>query len=310
MRLKIIYAGTPYFALPALEAIYQAGHDIIAVLTQPDRPAGRGQKLQTSVIKDWAIEHQIAVYQPQTLKTAETQAQIKALDADVMVVAAYGLILPQAVLKMPRFGCINIHASILPYWRGAAPIQYAILNGDSETGISIMQMDVGMDTGDVLDIIKCPILADDTAESLTQKLATLAPHGILTTLHNIHDLKPMLQDNTLATYAPKIKKEDAKINWHQDSSSILRQIHAYNPWPSAFTIFQDHTVKIHAATLGPEVQGQPGQIMAIEHQGLLVCCGQGSLCLTIWQWPNAKKMRISDYLHGSNMNVTVGQLFE
>lgn len=309
MRLKIIYAGTPYFALPALAAIHQAGHDIIAVFTQPDRPAGRGQKLQASVIKTWALEHQVPVYQPQSLKDATTQAQIKALQADVMVVAAYGLILPQAVLDMPRFACINIHASILPFWRGAAPIQYAILNGDSETGISIMKMDAGMDTGDVLAIIKCPILADDTADSLTQKLATLAPSALLASLDNIHDLSPIPQDHSQASYAPKIKKEDAKIDWQQSSGRILRQIHAYNPWPSAFTRFQERVVKIHAAQLGPEIQGQPGQVMRIEQQGMLVCCGAGSLYLTVWQWPNAKKMMVADCLNGSNMPVAINQFF-
>ena len=310
MSLKIIYAATPHFALPALIAIHQAGHDIVAIYTQPDRPAGRGQKLQASVIKTWALEQQIPVHQPQTLKSAETQAQIKALDADVMVVAAYGLILPKAVLEMPRFGCINIHASILPNWRGAAPIQYAILSGDKETGITIMQMDEGMDTGAILDIVKCPILADDTADTLTHKLAHLAPLAILTSLDKIHHLKPMPQDNTKVSYAPKIKKEDAAIDWHQDSLSILRQIQAYNPWPSAFTHFQDHVLKIHQATLGPDTKGQPGQIMAIETHGILVSCGKASLWLTVWQWPNAKKMMVADWLNGNNIDLAVGQFLQ
>lgn len=310
MSLKIIYAGTPHFALPALVALHQAGHQIIAVYTQPDRPSGRGQKMQASVIKHWALEHDIPVFQPQSLKNADAQAQIKALDADVMVVAAYGLILPQAVLDMPRYGCINIHASILPAWRGAAPIQYAILNGDKETGISIMQMDVGMDTGDVLDIVKCPILADDSAETLTEKLAQLAPSAILATLAKIHALKPEPQDNAKASYAPKIKKEDAKINWHQDSQSIFRQIQAYNPWPSAYTLIQEQVVKIHAATPVPKTQGLAGQIMAIEAHGILVACGEGSLWIQVWQWPNAKKMLVSEWLHGKHIVLSVGQFLQ
>jgi methionyl-tRNA formyltransferase len=308
MSLKIIYAGTPNFALPALEAIHQAGHQVIAVFTQPDRPAGRGQKMQASVIKTWALNHQIPVYQPQTLKTEEIQTQIKALDADVIVVAAYGLILPKAVLEMPRYGCINIHASILPAWRGAAPIQYAILNGDKETGITIMQMDVGMDTGDILDIVKCPILATDIAETLTHKLAELAPNAILATLAKINHLEPKTQDNLQATYAPKIKKEDAKIDWHQSSTQILRQIHAYNPWPAAFTNYQNHMIKIHEAALGAQEQaGTPGQILEIQSHGILIACGEGSLWLNVWQWPNAKKMSITDWLNGRQIEINLGE---
>lgn len=300
--LKIIFAGTPAFALPSLQALYDAGHEIVAVYTQPDRPAGRGQKLQTSIIKTWALEKNLSIYQPETLKNIDIQAQIKSHQADVMVVVAYGLILPKAVLEMPRLGCINVHASILPKWRGAAPVQYAILSGDKETGVTIMQMDVGMDTGDILQIVPYTIEAEDTTESLMNHLSHLAPSALLDTLEKLNEglIEGQVQDESLATYAHKIDKTDAKINWHQSAKTIDCQIRGYYPWPMAYTYFENQVIKIHQSRilLGQKSTAIPGTIVGYTEDEVHIATKDDMMAISVWQFPNMKKMSLKDWQNG------------
>lgn len=239
MSLKIIFAGTPAFAVPTLQALVNSSHDVVAVYTQPDRPAGRGRHLTASPVKAFALEHNIPVEQPPTLTKPEPQQGLEFYNADVMVVAAYGLLLPEAVLHAPRFGCINVHASLLPRWRGAAPIHRAILAGDTCTGITIMQMEKGLDTGPMLCQASCPIERHDTSANLHDRLATLGADALLMTLTQLEAgaLNPQLQNNSHATYAKKITKAEAGLDWQQTALALERQIHAFNPWPVATTSF-------------------------------------------------------------------------
>ena len=312
--LKIIFAGTPAFALPSLKALHKAGHEIVAVYTQPDRPAGRGQKLQASVIKEWALSQNLPVYQPQTLKNEDVQCELAAHQADVMVVVAYGLILPKAVLEIPRLGCVNVHGSILPRWRGAAPVQYAILSGDTETGVTIMKMDVGMDTGDILKIITCPIQNHDTSESLLAHLSELAPAHLLETLEKMdqNTIQAQPQDNTLATYAHKIEKTDAQINWHQSAQVIDCQIRGYYPWPMAYTLLNDQIIKIHCAKIlkGQKSSQKPGTIVAYTETEVHIATQDDLLAISIWQFPNMKKMPVKDWLNGHSHLLPVGSLLQ
>jgi len=257
--MKIIFAGTPHFAASELAALHQE-HQIVAVLTQPDRPAGRGMQLTASPVKQYSLQHGLTVLQPATLKTEEIQRTIAALEADVIVVAAYGLILPKAVLQLPRHGCLNIHASLLPRWRGAAPIQRAILAGDSETGITIMQMDEGLDTGDMLLRQACPIGQSDTAQTLHDKLAEMGAGCILEALHLLEDsrLTPAKQDNDAASYAAKLLKSEAQIDWNQDARQIERAVRAYNPFPVCQTRLDGVMIKIWQAGIGADTSGEPG----------------------------------------------------
>lgn len=220
----IIFAGTPLFSVAALEALIQSPHKVIAVYTQPDRPSGRGRKLTSSPVKEQALKHGLPVYQPETLKNAEEQQRLVDLKADLMVVVAYGLILPKAVLQAPRLGCMNIHASLLPRWRGAAPIQRAIVEGDTETGITMMQMDEGLDTGAMLYKVHCPIAQDDTSETLHNRLAPIGADALLHTLTHLTSIKPEPQNHGLATYAHKITKEEAEIDWSTPADVIARKI--------------------------------------------------------------------------------------
>ncbi|NBQ70014.1 MAG: methionyl-tRNA formyltransferase, partial [Nitrosomonadaceae bacterium] len=247
--MKIIFAGTPVFAATALDALIQAGHEIVMVLTQPDRPAGRGMKAAASAVKLLAEQHHLALLQPLTLKTTDIQQQLQALHADVMVVAAYGLILPQAVLDIPRLGCLNIHASLLPRWRGAAPIQRAILAGDRETGITIMQMDAGLDTGAILLIHRVTITPDDTTQSLHDKLSVRGAQSIVEALTLLSQKKliPVLQDAAQACYAAKITKAEAEIDWRHNAQQLDRAVRTFNPNPGAYAHFRDMALKIWQA---------------------------------------------------------------
>jgi methionyl-tRNA formyltransferase len=245
--VRILFAGTPPFAAAALEALADAGHDVVLVLTQPDRPAGRGMKLTPSAVKQAALVRGLPVYQPTSLKTPEAQAAIAATGADAMVVAAYGLILPQAVLDLPRFGCLNIHASLLPRWRGAAPIQRAILAGDTETGITIMQMDAGLDTGAMLSKTVVPIRDTDTAASLHDALAAAGATAIVTVLANYATLTPEVQDDSQATYAAKLSKDEAQLDWKLPADVLARAVRAYNPVPGAWTLLDGAPLKIWSA---------------------------------------------------------------
>jgi methionyl-tRNA formyltransferase len=295
--LKIIFAGTPDFAATHLQALIRQ-HDIVAVYTQPDRPAGRGKKLTASPVKLLAAQNNLDIYQPQSLKDAEQQAILARLKADIMVVVAYGLILPQVILDTPRFGCINVHGSILPRWRGAAPIQRAVEAGDNETGITIMQMDAGLDTGAMLTITRCTVEADETSGSLYNKLAALGGPALLGTLDKIKagTAVATAQDNDQSTYAKKIDKIEALINWSESAAVIDRRIRAFNPFPAAYTEIDGQRVKIWGAQIAPEQQASPGQVLAADNNGLLVACGQGCLLLTEIQLAGKSRMPVSEIL--------------
>jgi len=309
--LRIVFAGTPEFGLPCLDAIAMSPHQIAAIYTQPDRPAGRGRKLQGSAVKTWAQTHHIPVYQPAHFKDQTTIDELAKLSPDVLIVIAYGLILPRKVLAIPRLGCINVHASLLPRWRGASPIQQAILHGDKQTGITIMQMDVGMDTGDMLNRVHYDIETHETAGTLHDQLANLASTPLLSTLADLaagkaHAVK---QDNALATYAPKINKEDAQIHWHQSATTIDQQIRAFNPWPIAYTNINALAFRVHEAVVMPMQASQaPGTILAIDKQGLLVNTGHQALLIKKIQLPGGKIISIADYLNSGREQLRVNMV--
>ena len=311
--MRIVFAGTPEFGIPCLEALFRSHHELIAIYTQPDRPAGRGQKIQESAVKTWGINHQIPLFQPLHFKSPEVIATLAALEADIMIVIAYGLILPQIILNLPRFGCINVHASLLPKWRGAAPIQHAILAGDSVTGISIMQMDAGMDTGAVYTTKSCSIAPQDSSLQLQHHLSMLAPEPLLTTLEDlVHNrAQAVFQDPNQASYAPKIHKQDASINWQESAVNIDRKIKAYYPWPIAYTQTQTTTIRIHQATLIDQHYNQPpGTIISIDNRGMLVSSGQGGILITTIQCPGGRPIKISDYCNAPRPALAVGTLFQ
>jgi len=306
--VKIIFAGTPQFAASALAALLEK-HQIVAVLTQPDRPAGRGMQLTASPVKQLALKHGLTVLQPVSLRDEAAQLVIAALDADVMVVAAYGLILPKAVLTMPRHGCLNIHASLLPRWRGAAPIQRAILAGDSETGITIMQMDVGLDTGDMLLRQTCLIADTDDAQSLHDTLAEMGANSIVDALNLLEQgrLIPVSQDNDAACYAAKLLKSEARIDWQLDAQQIARAVRAYNPFPVCQASLNGVLIKIWQASLCTEQQGKPGEVLSVDKQGITVACGKDALRLEVLQRPGGKAQPVVQFLQA--MPVTVGDQF-
>jgi methionyl-tRNA formyltransferase len=295
--VRVIFAGTPPFAAAALDALAAARHDIVLVLTQPDRPAGRGMKLTPSAVKQAALMRGLPIFQPTSLKTPEAQAELAAANADVMVVAAYGLILPQAVLDLPRFGCLNIHASLLPRWRGAAPIQRAILAGDTETGITIMQMDAGLDTGAMLLKTPVPILETDTAASLHDTLAAAGAAAIVAALANYPALVPQVQDDALATYAAKLSKDEARLDWHRPADALARAVRAYNPAPGAWTLLDGASLKIWAAQAVAD-SGEPGEILHADADQLVVACGSGALALHEVQPAGSRRMSAAAFLAG------------
>ena len=310
--LKIVFAGTPEFALPCLNALATSNHQLQAVYTQPDRPAGRGRKLQASAVKEWATAHQLPIFQPVNFKQEDAINELASITPDIMVVIAYGLILPRAVLELPRFGCINVHASLLPRWRGASPIQQAILHGDVKTGVTIMQLDVGMDTGPMLARIPCTI-GDDTAGALHDRLSQIAAAPLLATLDAIASgqAHPEAQNNNLATHAPKIKKEDASINWQKPAIEIDRQIRAFNPWPIAYTQVEDMTLRIHQARIVMQSDGQkPGTVLSIDKNGMLVATGEHALLIERFQFPGAKAMSVADWLHAGRNQLYVNLVLQ
>lgn len=297
--LKIIFAGTPDFAARHLDALLASEHQVIGVFTQPDRPAGRGNKLTPGPVKTLALAHDIPVFQPKSLRPEENQQLVADLQADVMVVVAYGLILPRAVLDMPRLGCINVHGSLLPRWRGAAPIQRALWAGDSETGVTIMQMDVGLDTGDMLHKLACPITSQDTSATLYDRLAQLGPQGLLDTLTllNTQQASPEKQDEALASYAEKLSKEEARIDWRLPAEQLERCIRAFNPWPMSFFTIDDQPVKVWQATVLPHRDHAPGAIIAADKQGIQVATAEGVLNLVQLQPAGKKPMSAQDLLN-------------
>ena len=298
--MKIIFAGTPHFAATHLQAlINDARHSVVAVYTQPDRPAGRGKKLTSSAVKLVALEHDLPIFQPQSLKAPKAHAVLAELGADIMVVVAYGLILPQAVLDTPRRGCINVHGSILPRWRGAAPIQRAIEAGDAETGVTIMQMDAGLDTGAMLSVARCPILDTDTSGALYEKLAELGAPALLQDLAKLEKgtAVGIAQDNQQSTYASKIDKTEALIDWSHSAVILDRRIRALNPFPAAYSLVDGQRLKVWTATLGPTDHADtPGKIISADANSLVVACGQGSLVLTEIQLAGKSRMPVSEIL--------------
>lgn len=307
--MRVAFAGTPEFAAAALAAILDAGFDVPLVLTQPDRPAGRGMQMIASPVKQLALARGIPVDQPEKLRSAEQQAALRTAAPDILVVAAYGLLLPQEVLDLPRFGCVNIHASLLPRWRGAAPIHRAIEAGDAETGITIMQMDAGLDTGAMLTKRAIAIADEDTTASLHDKLAELGAEMIVDALHRIAllELAPAPQPEQGATYAAKISKSEAAFDFRLDAQLLARRLRAFSPFPGCSAKLDGQTIKCWQgwAEAG---HGEPGQVLACDEQGVLVACGDGLLRLTQLQKPGGKRLPAADFLRG--FPLTVGARFE
>ncbi|GBG03205.1 methionyl-tRNA formyltransferase [Azospira sp. I13] len=303
--MNIVFAGTPEFAARALAALYEAGHSIPLVLTQPDRPAGRGMALQASPVKQLALARGSEVFQPVSLKDAEAQERVRQAGADVMVVAAYGLILPQSVLDMPRLGCLNIHASLLPRWRGAAPIHRAILAGDRQTGVCIMQMEAGLDTGPVLLSEALDIDARDTASSLHDKLAVQGARLIVDAIGRL-PLPAVVQDVSGVTYAAKLDKGEAPLDWRRSAEELDRQVRAFNPFPGTTAVLDGAALKIWQA-FPVEGNGVPGTVLAADKQGIVVACGSGALRLTELQKAGGKRLPVAQFLAGNG--VAVGASF-
>ncbi|MEG3132097.1 methionyl-tRNA formyltransferase [Rouxiella sp. T17] len=299
--MRIIFAGTPDFAARHLDALLTSEHQIVGVFTQPDRPAGRGNKLTPSPVKTLALQHEIPVFQPKSLRPEENQQLVADLQADVMVVVAYGLILPKAVLAMPKLGCINVHGSLLPRWRGAAPIQRSLWAGDAETGVTIMQMDVGLDTGDMLHKIACPISATDTSATLYATLAELGPEGMLHTLSQLEQgtAQPEVQDETQVTYAEKLSKEEARLDWTLDAEQLERCVRAFNPWPVSYFVIDEQPVKVwQANVIDSEKTGlQPGTIIAADKKGIQIATARSVLNITQLQPAGKKPMSAQDLLN-------------
>lgn len=299
IKKRIIFAGTPQFAVPSLLALLHSNHTVCAVYTQPDRKAGRGRKLQKSPVKLVALEHEIDVYQPVSLKDAEAQAQLMALQADLMIVVAYGLLLPKTVLKIPRLGCINVHASLLPRWRGAAPIQRALLAGDTVTGITLMQMDAGLDTGAMLQCESCDIDPSDTGQTLHDRLAEMGAQMLANAIDDIENLPAVAQDGSQATYAKKLEKTEAQLDWQESAVVLERKVRAFNPWPIAFADLFNQTLRIWDAQVLPATPTtEPvGSIIRCQRDGIDVVTSDGILRLLKVQRAGGKPLMVSDFLN-------------
>lgn len=310
-QLRIIYAGTPDFSVAALQALIASSHEVVAVYTQPDRPAGRGRDLQMSPVKQVALKHDIPVYQPVTLRDVAAQQELRALDADLMVVTAYGLLLPPEVLQAPRLGCINIHASLLPRWRGAAPIQRAIQAGDTKTGITIMQMDEGLDTGDILAVTECDISAKDTGSSLHDKLMMLGAETLVSALPAIaaKTVKVVKQDDAEACYASKLNKAEARVNWSLPAAEIERLIRAFNAWPVAYCEYDKRgkpsKLRLWQAEVvtgvTPAAGADAGKVIAESAAGIDVLTGEGVLRITELQAEGKRRMSSADFLNANSL---------
>jgi len=309
--LKIIFAGTPDFAAQHLQALFSSQHQVVAVYSQPDRPAGRGRKLTASPVKELALEHGIAIEQPISLKDSDAQVTLASYQADIMVVVAYGLLLPQEALDTPRLGCINVHGSLLPRWRGAAPIQRAILAGDERSGVTVMQMAAGLDTGPMLLKAEIPIANTDTSASLYEKLAILGCNSLVDALDQLqtNGLTAHAQDDVQANYAAKLVKAEGAIDWHQTAQQISRQVRGLNPWPVAYSDWQDNRLRIWLAhAIDTPSDQPPGTLLALDKTGLEVACGTGRLIITQMQWPGGKALS-DNQLVNLKQKMTLGQTF-
>ncbi len=299
--LKIIFAGTPEFAVPTLKKLIESEHDIVGVYTQPDRPAGRGQQIQASPVKQVASAHNLPIFQPKTLRDVDVQNQLRELNADVMVVVAYGLILPESVLNIPRLGCVNLHPSLLPRWRGAAPIPRCIEAGDIDTAVTIMQMDKGMDTGPILKQEKIVLTGFETSELLHDQFSVRGAELMLETLHELENKTAIAipQDNALATHARKIEKKEAVIDWHQPAVVIANKVRAFNSWPVAQTTFSKQVLRIWSAkAIEEKTSLSPGSIIRSEKEAFFVATGDGVLQITSVQLPGKKRMCAADFING------------
>jgi methionyl-tRNA formyltransferase len=296
--MRLVFAGTPGFAVPSLRALADAGHEIAAVYTQPDRPAGRGQRLQAGPVKQFALEHGLELRQPKSLR-GEAQA-LSALRPDAVVVVAYGLILPADFLRVPPLGCVNVHASLLPRWRGAAPIARAIEAGDEVTGVSIMRMDEGLDTGPVLGARAEPIREDDDAGTLHDRLADIGAELLIPTLAAWArgEITPRPQNEALASHAPKLTKAEAALHWYEPATALARRVRAFFPWPVAFCRHQDHRLRVLAARALPGGAGAPGEVLEASHAGIDVACGSGALRLLRLQRDGSRPLPAAEFLRG------------
>lgn len=316
--MKVVFMGTPDFAVGALEAIIKAGHQVTAVVTQPDKPKGRGKEMQITPVKACALKFDIPVFQPVKIKTSEAVEQLRTYEADIFVVAAFGQILSEEILNMPKYGCVNIHASLLPKYRGAGPIQWVILDGERETGITIMQMDKGLDTGDMLFTCKVPIAEKETGDSLHDKLAQAGAELIVEALPKIEagEVTPVKQNDADSCYAKMLQKSMGKIDWTKQSAEIERLVRGLNSWPSAYTSYHGKTLKIWASDIGDKDKKEetnvlpaegtevvPGMIVAVEKDAVYVKTGDGSLKLTEVQLEGKKRMPVKDFLLGYQMKV-------
>lgn len=306
--MRILFAGTPLFAKIQLEAL-AAKYDIVAVYTQADRPAGRGQKQHESEVKVLAKALQLPIEQPLTLKDPDAVAHFKSYQPDVLIVAAYGLILPKTILDVPKYGCINVHASLLPRWRGASPIQQAILHGDNETGITLMRMNEGLDTGNILAQQKCVIAPNETAHSLHDKLAQIGAKLLTEKLDKIVAIEGDMQNDRLATHAKKINKQDAKMNWQATAVECDRAVRAYNPWPIAFSEIDSMCVRIWQSEVVPLRTGKPGTIVDVTPHGILVATKYDGLLITKAQLPGKNVMPFADILHGHAHTFAINNQF-
>lgn len=306
--LRIIFAGTPEFAVPSLDALMASAHEVVAVYTQPDRPAGRGRRLQPCAVRQASDRYRLCVRQPATLRDDDTVEALRGLRPDLMVVAAYGLLLPKRVLEIPRLGCINVHASLLPRWRGAAPIQYAILSGDAKTGVTLMQMDAGLDTGAMLAQAEMPLDEHTTAGELTAALARLGGELLGANLEAIaaRELIPVPQEQALVTHAPKIVKHAATIDWHMAASDIARAVRAYDPWPVAQTTLAGQQLRLwRASALRSATTGAPGRVVSAGGNSFEVVCGQGILSVTEVQPAGRRRMAVRDFLNANDLDGVV-----
>jgi methionyl-tRNA formyltransferase len=302
--MNIIFAGTPAFSVPALQALLDSRHRVVAVYTQPDRPAGRGRRTLESPVKQLAIQHQLPVCQPHSLKPGEVQAALAGLHPDLIVVVAYGLILPPAVLAIPRLGCVNVHASLLPRWRGAAPIQRAILAGDAGTGVCLMQMEAGLDTGPVLACKPCAIAADDTGSRLHDKLALQGARLLAANLDALErgELVPRPQDDALASYAGKLEKSEARIDWSRPATDLARMVRAFNSWPVAETRYDGRQLRIwEAIPVQGDVTVPPGTVLSATREGIDVACGDGHLRILRLQLPGARAVPAADFINAHSL---------